>query len=61
MAEALACKESGEDKVIVTALCGHGLLDLAAYESYLAGEMIDSGLSDNDLAGALAAVPVLTG
>ena len=28
IAEALACKESGEDKVIVTALCGHGLLDL---------------------------------
>ena len=32
--EALACKESGEEKVIVTALCGHGLLDLAAYDAY---------------------------
>ena len=57
----LACKESGEEKVIVTALCGHGLLDLAAYENYLAGEMVDSGLSDHDLAAALAAVPVLAG
>ena len=35
--EALACKESGESKVILTALCGHGHLDLAAYESYLVG------------------------
>ena len=57
--EALACKESGEDKVIVTALCGHGLLDLAAYDAYLGGRMVDSGLSDQDLASALAAVPVL--
>ena len=61
MAEALACKDSGEEKVIVTALCGHGLLDLAAYEAYLGGPMIDSGLSDEDLASALAAVPVLAG
>ena len=57
--EALACKESGEEKVIVTALCGHGLLDLAAYESFLRGTMIDSGLSDEALAAALAGVPVL--
>ena len=59
--EALACKESGEDKVIITALCGHGLLDLAAYEAYLSGRMVDSGLSDGDLAAALAQVPVLAG
>jgi tryptophan synthase beta chain len=45
--------------VIVTALCGHGLLDLAAYDAYLVGRMVDSGLSDQDLASALAAVPVL--
>ncbi|MCW2596165.1 MAG: tryptophan synthase subunit beta, partial [Jatrophihabitans sp.] len=30
IAEALRCKESGESKVILTALCGHGHLDLAA-------------------------------
>ena len=57
--EALACKESGEEKVIVTALCGHGLLDLGAYESFLRGTMVDSGLSDEALAAALAGVPVL--
>ncbi|HEY3718494.1 MAG TPA: TrpB-like pyridoxal phosphate-dependent enzyme, partial [Jatrophihabitantaceae bacterium] len=31
--EALRCKESGESKVILTALCGHGHLDLAAYDA----------------------------
>ncbi|MGI8721447.1 MAG: TrpB-like pyridoxal phosphate-dependent enzyme, partial [Geodermatophilaceae bacterium] len=36
--EALACKESGEEKVILTALCGHGHLDLASYEQYLSGQ-----------------------
>ena len=40
--EALACKESGEEKVILTALCGHGHLDLASYEMYLSGQMVDS-------------------
>ena len=35
--EALAAKESGEEKVILTALCGHGHFDLAAYDAYLAG------------------------
>jgi tryptophan synthase beta chain len=58
--EALACKESGEEKVIVTALCGHGLLDLAAYDAFLNDRMVDSGLSDAELAAALATVPVLT-
>jgi tryptophan synthase beta chain len=58
--EALACKESGEEKVIVTALCGHGLLDLPAYEDYLHGRMVDSGLSDSQLQDALAKVPTLS-
>jgi tryptophan synthase beta chain len=57
--EALACKETGEPKVILTALCGHGLLDLPAYESYLSGRMVDDDLSDEALAAALATVPVV--
>ncbi len=57
--EALACKESGEEKVILTALCGHGHLDLAAYATYLAGEMVDVELSDAEIAEAMAEVPVL--
>jgi tryptophan synthase beta chain len=57
--EALACKESGESKVILTALCGHGHLDLAAYETFLAGNMVDLDLSAEDIAEAMAAVPVM--
>ena len=59
--EALACKESGEEKVILTALCGHGHLDLASYDKYLNGEMIDADLSDDVIAQAMQAVPVVNG
>jgi tryptophan synthase beta chain len=57
--EALACKESGEEKVILTALCGHGHLDLASYEKYLAGEMVDLDLSDASIAEAMKSVPMI--
>jgi len=57
--EANRCKESGESKVILTALCGHGHLDLAAYENFLAGKMEDYDLTDEELAEALETVPVL--
>ncbi|HVN49833.1 MAG TPA: TrpB-like pyridoxal phosphate-dependent enzyme [Acidimicrobiales bacterium] len=40
--EALACKESGEAKVILFNYCGHGHLDLAAYDDYLHGRLIDA-------------------
>src|SRR6204780_2973671 len=42
--EARRCAETGESKVILTALCGHGLLDLTAYESFLAGQVTDFDL-----------------
>jgi tryptophan synthase beta chain len=57
--EALACKESGEEKVILTALCGHGHLDLASYEKYLSGEMVDYDLPDSAISAAMESVPVL--
>ena len=57
--EALACRDSGEEKTILTALCGHGHLDLASYDKYLSGEMVDLELSDESIAEAMASVPVL--
>ncbi|HAS12169.1 MAG TPA: TrpB-like pyridoxal phosphate-dependent enzyme [Acidimicrobiaceae bacterium] len=57
--EALACKETGEEKVILTALCGHGHLDLAAYNSYFDGEMVDMDLSEDAIAAAMADVPTV--
>jgi tryptophan synthase beta chain len=55
--EALRCKETGEEKVILTALCGHGLLDLQAYGDYLAGEIQDLALADTVIESALAGLP----
>jgi tryptophan synthase beta chain len=37
--EALRCKKTGESKVIAMNYSGHGLLDLSAYEQYLAGSL----------------------
>jgi tryptophan synthase beta chain len=37
--EALRCKRTGEKRVIAMNYSGHGLLDLSAYEQYLAGKL----------------------
>jgi tryptophan synthase beta chain len=39
--EALAAKELGEERVILFNFCGHGFLDLAAYDDYHNGRLID--------------------
>jgi tryptophan synthase beta chain len=39
--EALAAKESGEERVILFNYSGHGLLDLSAYDAYNHGQLID--------------------
>jgi len=55
--EALKAKETGEETVILTALCGHGHFDLAAYDAYLSGAMTDEELTDERFAAALATIP----
>ena len=47
--EANACKESGEEKVILFNLSGHGLIDMSAYDQYLAGNLTNSELTDTDI------------
>ncbi len=59
--EALHAKETGEETVILTALCGHGHFDMAAYESYFGGSMVNYDLSDATLAAAMETVPVVNG
>ena len=39
--EALAAKETGEERVILFNLSGHGFLDLPAYDVYNRGDLID--------------------
>ena len=57
--EAKRCTESGEQKVILTALCGHGHFDMAAYERYLSGEMEDFELSQERIDDALTRLPAV--
>jgi tryptophan synthase beta chain len=38
--EALKCKKTGEEKTIAFVLCGHGHFDMAAYDSYLSGNLL---------------------
>jgi hypothetical protein len=58
--EALRCKETGDPRVILTALCGHGHLDLAANGAYLAGTLTDHEPSTEEVEEYLAARPGLT-
>ncbi|MFI7061981.1 TrpB-like pyridoxal phosphate-dependent enzyme [Kribbella sp. NPDC050124] len=62
--EAQRCKESGEEKVILTALCGHGHLDLAAYNAYLTDTITDRAWDDAEIQSAvqqaLTRLPVLS-
>ena len=55
--EALRCKETGEEKVILTALCGHAHLDLPAYAKYMAGDMADRELTDREIEAAFETIP----
>ena len=55
--EAKRCAETGESKVILTALCGHGHFDMVAYERYLSGEMTDFELPQDRIDAALAGLP----
>ncbi len=57
--EALECAVSGEEKVIVVGLSGHGLLELGAYEQYLAGALADDELSEQELKTSLDGVPAV--
>jgi len=55
--EALLAKESGSKKVILFGLSGHGLLDLSAYDDYLAGKLTDIEYPDELLKAGLSNLP----
>jgi len=57
--EAKKARETGEETVILTALSGHGHFDLAAYDAYLSGQMVDEDVTDIRFAAALESIPVL--
>ncbi len=57
--EANECRESGEEKVVLIALCGHGHFDMGAYDTFLAGELSDYEYPSEAIAEALDKVPVV--
>lgn len=52
IAEAKKAKEEGKEKVILFNWSGHGLIDLGAYEKYLANELKSFTLSDEEIAAS---------
>ncbi|MEV4751257.1 TrpB-like pyridoxal phosphate-dependent enzyme [Streptosporangium sp. NPDC049248] len=59
VAEALRCRETGEEKVLLTAVCGHGHFDLDGYDRYLSGRLEDLSLPQDRIDTALAGLPSL--
>ncbi len=57
--EALLCKEEGKEKCILFNLSGHGYLDLAAYDDYLNGRLVDYEYPAEMIKESLAKLPVL--
>ena len=55
--EARRCAETGEEKVILTALCGHGHFDMGAYDRYLADDLIDRPYPQERIDEALTRLP----
>jgi len=57
--EAMACKESGESKVILFNASGHGHFDLSAYDAYFRKDLPDYELEDEKIEEALEDLPVI--
>jgi tryptophan synthase beta chain len=55
--EAHRADESGESLSILIGISGHGLFDMAAYESYLDGTLVDAAVTDEQILEALADLP----
>lgn len=57
--EALRCRETGESKVILMAMCGHGHFDLQAYGKYLEGGIVDFSFEEEKIKASIANIPQL--
>ena len=55
--EAEKCRESGEAKTILFNLCGHGLLDMPAYQDFMAGKLQELTYDESEIAMALSGLP----
>lgn len=57
--EALKAKEAGEKRTILFNLSGHGFFDLASYDNYLAGNLVDFEYPADKVKEALAHLPTV--
>jgi tryptophan synthase beta chain len=57
--EALRCKETGTEKVILTALCGHGHFDMGAYRDFLDGKLVDYDYPEAKVRAAMDRIPAV--
>lgn len=55
--EALQAKETGEEKVILFCLSGHGYFDFGAYENYFGGHLLDIDYSPEAVEKSLTKLP----
>jgi tryptophan synthase beta chain len=53
---ARAADEAGKEQTILFNLSGHGHFDMAAYDNYFAGELVDLALEDAEIDRALRAL-----
>ena len=57
--EANKATEAGEQRVILTAMCGHGHFDMGAYDAYFRGELEDFEYPEELVRAAMERVPVI--
>ncbi|MFN0096998.1 MAG: TrpB-like pyridoxal phosphate-dependent enzyme [Dehalococcoidia bacterium] len=57
--EAIAAKAAGQKRTILFNLSGHGLLDLAAYDDYLGGRLVDDEYPAEKVREAMKDLPVI--
>jgi tryptophan synthase beta chain len=58
--EAIKCKKTGEKKVILFNFSGHGLLDLGAYDDFMAKKLLDYEARPEELQRSMADIPKIS-
>ncbi len=57
--EAKRAKEEGVQKTILFNLCGHGFLDMSAYQDYFAGKLVNHSLTEEELNAEMPSLEAL--
>lgn len=52
-------KEEGVKKTILFNLCGHGFVDMAAYDDYFAGKLVNHSFTDEEVTSEIASLAAL--